>query len=130
MSEQGWGEGFIPELPAEDLGPRMLFGLRWTGNLASLEAQKVKNLPVRQETQVRSVGLEDAWRREWLPTRVFLPEKFYGQKSLAGYSPQGHKEWDTPEQLTHFSSNLETAEATVASNVNPGDTWEGGLLTR
>jgi hypothetical protein len=49
----------MPELPAENLGPRMLFGLRWTGNLASLEAQTGKNLPARQETQVRSVGLED-----------------------------------------------------------------------
>ena len=27
--------------------------------MASLAAQTVKNLPVRQETQVRSVGLED-----------------------------------------------------------------------
>ena len=26
-------------------------------------------------------------RREWLPTPVFLPGKFHGQKSLAGYSP-------------------------------------------
>jgi len=24
------------------------------------------------------------WRREWLPTPVFLPGKFGGQKSLAG----------------------------------------------
>ena len=27
------------------------------------------------------------WRREWLPTPVFLPGEFHGQKSLAGYSP-------------------------------------------
>ena len=25
------------------------------------------------------------WRREWQPTAVFLPEKSYGQRSLAGY---------------------------------------------
>ena len=25
------------------------------------------------------------WRREWQPTPVFLPGKFYGQRSLAGY---------------------------------------------
>ena len=24
---------------------------------------------------------------KWLPTTVFLPEKFHGQRSLAGYSP-------------------------------------------
>ena len=29
------------------------------------------------------------WRREWLPTPVFLPGKFHGQRSLAGYSPWG-----------------------------------------
>ena len=32
------------------------------------------------------------WRREWLPTPVFSPEKSHGQRSLAGYSPWGHKE--------------------------------------
>ena len=32
------------------------------------------------------------WRREWQPTPVFLPGKFHGQRSLAGYSPQGPKE--------------------------------------
>ena len=41
------------------------------------------------------------WRREWLLTPVFLPGKFHSQRSLAGYSPQGHKESDTTEQLTH-----------------------------
>ena len=29
------------------------------------------------------------WRREWLPTPVFLPRKFHGQRSLEGYSPWG-----------------------------------------
>ena len=32
------------------------------------------------------------WRREWLPTPVFLPGEFQGQKSLMGYSPWGCKE--------------------------------------
>ena len=27
------------------------------------------------------------WRREWLPTPVYLPGEYCGQKSLAGYSP-------------------------------------------
>ena len=27
------------------------------------------------------------WRREWLPTLVFLPGKSHGQSSLGGYSP-------------------------------------------
>ena len=27
------------------------------------------------------------WRRKWQPTPAFLPGKFHGQRSLAGYSP-------------------------------------------
>ena len=37
------------------------------------------------------------WRREWLPTPVFLPEKFNGQRNLLGYSPWDHKESDMTE---------------------------------
>ena len=33
---------------------------------------------------------------------IFLPGKFYGQRSLMGYSPWGHKELDTTEHAhTH-----------------------------
>ena len=38
------------------------------------------------------------------PTPVILPEKYHGQRSLAGYSPWGHKESDTTEQLNKSSS--------------------------
>ena len=31
------------------------------------------------------------WRRAWQPTPVFLPREHHGQRSLAGYSPQGCK---------------------------------------
>ena len=34
------------------------------------------------------------WRRKWQPTAVFLPGESHGQRSLAGYSPSGHKESD------------------------------------
>jgi len=27
------------------------------------------------------------WRRAWKPTRVFIPGKIHGQRSLAGHSP-------------------------------------------
>ena len=37
------------------------------------------------------------WRRAWQPTPVFLPEESHWQRSLAGYSPWGHKELDTTE---------------------------------
>ena len=35
------------------------------------------------------------------PTPVLLPGKSYGQRSLAGYSPCGHKELDTTERLNN-----------------------------
>ena len=38
------------------------------------------------------------WRRKWQPTPGFLPGKFHGQGSLAGYSPWGCKESDMTER--------------------------------
>ena len=40
------------------------------------------------------------WRRKWQLTPVFFPGESHGQRSLVGYSPWGHKESDTTEQLT------------------------------
>ena len=40
------------------------------------------------------------WRRIWQPTPVFLSGKFHGQRSLAYYSPWGHKESDMTEGLS------------------------------
>ena len=37
------------------------------------------------------------WRRAWQPTPLFLPGESHGQRSLAGYSPSGHKESDMTE---------------------------------
>ena len=37
---------------------------------------------------------------KWYSTRIFLPEKSHGQRSLAGYSPKGHKELGRMK-LTH-----------------------------
>ena len=37
------------------------------------------------------------WRRAWQSTPVFLPGESQRQRSLMGYSPQGHKESDTTE---------------------------------
>ena len=39
------------------------------------------------------------WRREWLPTPVFLPGEFHGQMNLVGFSLWGRKELDITEQL-------------------------------
>ena len=47
-----------------------------------------------------SLGQEDPLEEEWQPTPVILPGEFHGQRSLAGYSPEGSKEWDMTEWLT------------------------------
>ena len=57
----------------------------------------VKNLPAMQETGFKPLVRKMPWRRDWLPIPVFLPGKSHGQRSLAGYSPCGHKESDTTE---------------------------------
>ena len=37
------------------------------------------------------------WRRKWLPIPVSVPGESDGQRTLAGYSPGGHKESDRTE---------------------------------
>ena len=56
--------------------------------------------------KVLSLGREDPWRRERQSTPVFLPGESHGQRSLESYSPWGHKELDTSEQMFQFSSVL------------------------
>ena len=60
----------------------------------------VKNLLANArdtETWVRSLDWEDPLEEVWQPTSVFLPGESYGQRSLVGYSLQGHKESDMTE---------------------------------
>ena len=53
-----------------------------------------------QEMKVQSLGWEDPLEEEMASAPVFSPGKSHGQRSLAGYSPWGHKESDTAEQLS------------------------------
>ena len=59
---------------------------------ASIMARLVKNPPAMGETWVPSLGWEDPWRREKLPTPVSWPGESNGL-----YSPWGHKESGTTE---------------------------------
>jgi len=69
----------------------------WT----SLVAQMVKNLLKCRRPRFDPWVGKMPWRKEWLPTLVFLPGEFHGQRShLVGYSPWGHKESDMTEPLT------------------------------
>ena len=60
----------------------------------------VKNLHEMQETWVYPWGRKIHWKRKWQLNLVFLPGESHRQRSLMGYSSQGHKELDTIEQLT------------------------------
>ena len=48
-------------------------------------------------------GREDPLEKDRLPTPVFWPREFHGQRSVAGYSPWGRKELDMAEQLMQRS---------------------------
>ena len=57
----------------------------------------VKNRPASAgdlRDMVQSLGQEDPLDKEMATHSVFLPGKFNGQSSLAGYSPLDHKESD------------------------------------
>ena len=63
---------------------------------ASLVAQMVKS-PLECRKPGFNPWVEKIpWRREWLPTPVFLPGELHGQRSLVGYSPCS-AELDTTE---------------------------------
>ena len=48
------------------------------------------------------------WKRAWQPIPVFLLGKYYGQRSLAGYSPWGFKNltWATKQQHVIITIHL------------------------
>ena len=55
------------------------------------------------------------WRRKWQPTPVFLPGKSHGQRSLAGYSPWGHK------SQTQLSNETTTTTRVTYSTFSRGN---------
>ena len=62
-------------------------------------AQLVKNPPTMWETWVQSLGWEDPLEKGRATPSVFWPRELH-----VLYSPWGHKESDTTEQLLlHFS---------------------------
>ena len=67
------------------------------------------------------------WKGKWLPTPVFLPGKTHGERSLAGYTPQGFKESDTTEWLNHHHPLGVTRRAPASHKEQPTLTY--GLLS-
>ena len=69
---------------------------------------------------------KNPWRRKWQPSLVFLPGESHGQRSLAYYSPWGHKESDTTEWLnnnTAFSDCCLVLWRGLKSRINYLDIW-------
>ena len=52
----------------------------------------VENLSAVQETQVQSLGWEEPLEKEMATHSSILAWEILGQRTLAGYSPWGHKE--------------------------------------
>ena len=80
----------------------------WDNSRAASVGFIEKNLPYMQEpqvTQVQFLGWEDPLvGGRGQPTPVFLPGESHGQRSLAGCSPWGRKEFYTTEatlECTH-----------------------------
>ena len=75
-----------------------------------------------QETQVWSLGQEDPLGTKWLPTPVFLPREFHGQRSLVGYSPWGPKRIghnDATKQQQQMVEKKHTQGENVAEKCPP-----------
>ena len=75
---------------------------------ASLVAQMIKNLPALKGPGFDPWVGKISWRREWIPTPVFLPGESHGQRSLVDCSSWGCKESDVTEWLTHTQPTRRT----------------------
>ena len=97
---------------------------------ASLVSQMVKIcLQCRRPGSDPWIGNGISWGWEWLPTPVFWPEQFHGQRSLAAYTPWGCKEPNPTEQLS--LSVFTSQEALVVKNPpeKAGDVKDMGLIS-
>ena len=92
-----WGSTFSARVTFESSQDHTIVSLSLFTLWTSLVTQMVNNPRATQETWVRKI----LWRREWLPTPVFLPGKSHRQRSLKGYCPWDCKEFDGTEPHFH-----------------------------
>ena len=64
-----------------------------------IKKKKKKNLPAVQETQVLSLGWEDPLEEGMAAYSSILAWRIPWTEEPCGYSPWGHEESDTTEQL-------------------------------
>ena len=67
---------------------------------ASLVAQKVKNLPATQETQVQYLGWEDALEKGLATHSIILAWRIPWTEKPGGLHSMGSQELDMAEQLS------------------------------
>ena len=94
-------------LPFWELSFHLVYGFLW----ASLVAQTIKNPPAMWETWVDPWVGKIPWRRERLPTPVFLPEESPWTEEPGGLQSMGRKEQDTTEWLSAAHGFLCCAKA-------------------
>ena len=71
--------------------PSSTSGKNWPANTGDI--RDVGLIPGRKIPWFRKIP----WRKAGQSTPVFLPGESYGQRSLVGYGPQGHKKLNTDE---------------------------------
>ena len=86
--------------------PAMITVASWFQGQGSLQAFEYPGYPRKHWSR------QLCWRREWLPTQVFLHGDFHGQRSLVGYSPWGS--WRIRHYwVTHTHTHTHTHTQTI-----------------
>ena len=101
--------GDLGSIPGSGRPPGEGIGYPLYCSWTSLVAQTVKNLPTVWETWVRSLDWEDSsGGGQGNPLQYSCLENPHGQRGLEGYSPWGHKESGTTEQIRQHRTAQET----------------------
>ena len=74
-------------------------------NIPGVSGSKESACSVGDSGSISGSGRLILWRKEWLPTLLFLSGEFHGQRSLVGCSPQVTKNW-TQLSNEHFIQHL------------------------
>ena len=88
-----WQAGSLPVVPPKDRDKVITQEYVWVYvHVCLSQVALLVNTPPVHAENTRDTGSipwvrKIPWSSKWHPTPVFLPRKFHGQKSLAGYSP-------------------------------------------